>query len=92
MLAVVRKNIPPHFPGACADRAAPAVAIKAAPRWTMKRRCRDTPAEVELISLHGECKETMLWLGTLRSCARRATVLPEDAGITDEGPVSAGDR
>jgi hypothetical protein len=33
-------------------------------------------AEVEFISVDGELKECVLWLGSLKSAARRATVLP----------------
>lgn len=39
-------------------------------------------AEVELISLHGECKEATIWFGELQSDAPwRATVLPEGETI-----------
>jgi hypothetical protein len=39
-------------------------------------------AEVELISLNGECKEATIWLGELRDAAPwRATVLPAGATI-----------
>ncbi len=68
--------------------AAPAVAIKVSPALDYDEALHEMPAEVELISLRGECKEAMLWLGTLRSCTRRATVLPEDVTLTDEGTVS----
>lgn len=45
---------------------------------------RDIPpeAEAEFISVSGELKECVLWFGDLRSCRRRATILP--AGITIE--------
>ena len=39
-------------------------------------------AEVELISLHGECKEATIWFGTLtREAPYRATVLPAEESI-----------
>jgi hypothetical protein len=39
-------------------------------------------AEIELISLHGECKEATIWFGELRSdVAFRATVLPSGETI-----------
>ena len=37
---------------------------------------RISGAEVEVISLHGECKEATLWFGSLASADRRATMLP----------------
>jgi hypothetical protein len=50
--------------------------------------------EIELISLHGECKEATVWFGELASCRRRATRLPEgvtwtdrDASAIDPGPA-----
>lgn len=39
--------------------------------------------EVEFISLHGELKEAVLWFGSLRSAARRATLLPLNHTLTD---------
>ncbi|MGQ9698753.1 MAG: THUMP-like domain-containing protein, partial [Armatimonadota bacterium] len=41
--------------------------------------------EVEVISYRGEVKDTVLWFGGLRSCGRRATVLPEGTSIVDAG-------
>jgi SAM-dependent methyltransferase len=41
--------------------------------------------EIEIISERGECKEAVLWCGDLRSCARRATLLPSGATLTSEG-------
>lgn len=45
---------------------------------------REIPAdaEAEFISVAGELKECVLWFGELRSCRRRATILP--SGITQE--------
>lgn len=62
------------------------VAIKVSPALNYDEL--DIPAEVEIISLQGECKEAVLWLGDFFTCARRATVLPGEHTITDEGPSS----
>jgi hypothetical protein len=41
-------------------------------------------AEVEIISLHGEVKEAVLWFGDLHSgVSRRATLLPEEHTLTN---------
>jgi SAM-dependent methyltransferase len=40
--------------------------------------------EVEFISLQGELKEAVLWLGALRSARKRATILPGAFTLTDE--------
>lgn len=46
-------------------------------------------AEVELISLHGECKEATIWFGQLKSDADwRATILPQGVSISGH-PLSA---
>lgn len=65
---------------------APRVAIKVSPALDFERALGETAAEIELVSLNGEAKEGVLWLGDFRTCARRATVLPADATLTDEGP------
>ncbi|MHB9134479.1 MAG: THUMP-like domain-containing protein [Armatimonadota bacterium] len=67
-------------------QASPRVAIKVSP--ALNYDSLDIPAEVEIISLRGECKEAVLWLGDFRTCARRATVLPGEHTITDDGPSS----
>ncbi len=67
-------------------RHAPAVGIKAAP--ALDYAALPVEAEVEIISLHGECKAAMLWLGDVRTGARRATVLPAGATLTDAGATS----
>lgn len=46
-------------------------------------------AEVELISLNGECKEATVWFGRLASCRRRATILPSGATWTDHEAPNA---
>ncbi|MEZ6142903.1 MAG: class I SAM-dependent methyltransferase [Zavarzinella sp.] len=68
--------------------------IKVAPAipWVELEQYRE--AEIEMISLHGELKETMLWFHDLKSANLRATVLPgphhleaeqaEDAPVTSE--------
>jgi THUMP domain-like len=40
--------------------------------------------EVEFVSHEGDLKEATLWLGTLRTAARRATVLPGGASLAGE--------
>lgn len=62
-------------------------AIKVGPASNFGGKFPD--AEVELISLHGECKEATIWFGSLASSAPfRATVLP--AGATLAGhPLDA---
>lgn len=55
-------------------------AIKVGPAANFMGKFPD--AEIELISLEGECKEATVWFGALRSEAPwRATVLPEGATI-----------
>jgi len=43
-------------------------------------------AEIELISHHGECKQAVVWTGSLKRACRTATVLPtgESISATDE--------
>ncbi len=45
--------------------------------------------EAEFVSVAGELKECVAWLGPLRSTARRATVLPAGAGLAAEVPAPA---
>jgi len=66
-------------------RVAPRVGIKLSPALDYEAM----DAEVEIISLAGECKELMLWLGDFRTCARRATLLPGGDTLTDAGVSSA---
>ncbi|HOF88975.1 MAG TPA: SAM-dependent methyltransferase [Armatimonadota bacterium] len=65
-------------------RYCPRVAITVSPALDFA----EIDAEVEVISLHGECKEAVLWLGDFHAVARRATVLPAGAALTDVGPSS----
>jgi SAM-dependent methyltransferase len=49
-------------------------------------------AEVEFISFGKDLREAVLWLGSLRSAARRATVLPGPYSLTGEEPSAADVR
>lgn len=71
-----------------AAAAAPRGGIKAAPALDYDGIRPEGPIEIEVISLRGECKELLLWLGGWRSCARRATLLPGTDTLTDAGPTS----
>jgi hypothetical protein len=44
-------------------------------------------AEAEFVSVAGELKECVLWLGPLRSTARRATLLPGGQSLAAEVPA-----
>ena len=66
----------------------PRVAVKVSPALDYDAALGDVPAEVELVSLAGECKEAVLWLGGFVTCTRRATVLPVGATLTDVGLAS----
>lgn len=68
---------------------APRVAIKVSPALDYTTALAGHAAEVELVSAQGECKEAVLWLGEFRTCAMRATVLPQGQSLTDVGPSSA---
>ncbi len=46
-----------------------------------------TPYEVEIISVQGEAREAALWLGELRTTARRATLLPGGHTLTADRPA-----
>jgi hypothetical protein len=58
-------------------------AIKLGPASDFADHFGDAEHEVELISLGGECKEATAWFGTLATCRRRATRLPEGVSWTD---------
>jgi SAM-dependent methyltransferase len=53
----------------------PAVGVKISPGVDLAE-LRSYDAEVEFISLGGELKEAVLWFGALKTCRRRATLLP----------------
>jgi hypothetical protein len=58
-------------------------AIKLSPAANFGGKFRDV--EVELVSLHGECKEATIWFGELRRTASwRATILPTGETIAGE--------
>ncbi len=42
------------------------------------------PAELEFVSLDGDLKEAILWVGRLRGGVRRATVLPDGASLAGD--------
>jgi hypothetical protein len=44
----------------------------------------DTPHEVEIISVRGEGREAVLWLGEFRTAKRRATLLPGGHTLTGD--------
>jgi THUMP domain-like/RNA cap guanine-N2 methyltransferase len=58
-------------------------AIKLSPAADFPTHFAGSNVEIELISLHGECKEATVWFGELASCRRRATRLPENITWTD---------
>lgn len=64
---------------------APRVGIKVSPALDY---AAIPEAEVEIISLDGECKEAMLWLGSFRTSVRRATLLPGGHTLTEAGASS----
>jgi THUMP domain-like len=61
----------------------PAGAIKLSPAADFRTHFAGSNVEIELISIHGECKEATVWFGELASCLRRATRLPENVTWTD---------
>jgi hypothetical protein len=72
-----------------AARQVRAGAIKLSPASDFSKHLSGPEYEVELISLHGECKEATVWFGELASCGRRATRLPENVTWTDrDGPAN----
>ncbi len=68
----------------------PAGAIKLSPAADFRQHFASSNVEIELISLHGECKETTVWFGELASCRRRATRLPENVTWTDRDNPTSG--
>jgi hypothetical protein len=58
---------------------APGAGIKLAPGVSydeLDALLCSTSYEIEILSVHGECREAVLWLGDLRTTSRRATLLP----------------
>jgi SAM-dependent methyltransferase len=53
------------------------------------RELPQTESEVEFVSLDGELKEAMLWMGPLAGTARRATLLPQGATMTASSSEAA---
>ncbi|HOA75604.1 MAG TPA: class I SAM-dependent methyltransferase [Phycisphaerae bacterium] len=56
------------------------VAIKLSPGAGFERL--PFPAEIELISHHGQCKQAVAWTGRFITAHRRATVLPQGENIS----------
>lgn len=72
-LSSVRSRFPSGFP----------LAVKIAPG--VARECiAGLDAEVEFVSVAGELRECVLWLGPFRTASRRATVLPSGASLCGE--------
>jgi hypothetical protein len=69
---------------------APAGAIKLGPASDFAGSFGGPAFEIELVSLHGECKEATVWFGEAVKCRRRATRLPDGATWTDrDAPIGA---
>lgn len=69
---------------------APGGALKLSPASDFANHFVGDGFEIELVSLHGECKEAIVWYGAPVSCRRRATCLPEGATWTDrDSPAGA---
>jgi SAM-dependent methyltransferase len=65
---------------------APAAGIKLSPGVNYDELATligTTPYEVEIISVRGQGREAVLWLGDLRTANRRATLLPGPHTLTD---------
>jgi SAM-dependent methyltransferase len=61
----------------------PALGVKLSPGVDLVE-LESYPGEVEFISLRGELKEAVLWLGPLKTARRRATLLPGPFTLTGE--------
>jgi hypothetical protein len=66
----------------------PAVGVKLAPGIDLDE-LSPFDGEQEFLSVEGELKECVLWLGPLRTASRRATVLPGGDSLMLEGPAPA---
>ena len=73
----------------------PAVGVKLSPAVNLEELA-DYPGEIEFISLRGALKEAVLWLGSFKSAARRATLLPTGVTLSGEprtgGPIGPPQR
>jgi hypothetical protein len=70
-------------------------AIKLGPASDVFEVFGKAPVEIEVVSLHGECKEATVWFGGLATCERRATVLPIGAtwtGLADPVATARVDK
>ncbi|MBN1642522.1 MAG: SAM-dependent methyltransferase [Anaerolineae bacterium] len=73
---------------------APGAGIKLSPGVDyreLERIVGGIPHEVELISVDGEAREAVLWLGELRTARRRATLLPAGHTLTGDDPDPEAD-
>lgn len=67
----------------------PAVGVKISPGVDLAE-LHAYDAEVEFISLRGELKEAVLWFGALKTCQRRATLLPDgNTLVSPDNPVDS---
>jgi hypothetical protein len=66
----------------------PPLAVKLAPGVSWAELARYN-GEAEFVSLDGELKECVLWLGPLRGPARRATLLPGGDSLSADTPAPA---
>ena len=57
-------------------------AIKLGPASDFSEHFGSDGQEIEVVSLDGECKEATVWFGSLATCSRRATTLPDGATWT----------
>jgi hypothetical protein len=69
----------------------PALGVKISPGVNLEQ-LSGYRAEIEFISLGGELKEAALWFGPLKTCHRRATLLPGEHSLLaiTESPLPAG--
>jgi hypothetical protein len=65
----------------------PALGVKVSPGIVREEWPNADEAEIEFISEGGTLKEAVLWFGSLRGVARRATVLPAGATLAGEGEI-----
>ncbi|MBL7202393.1 MAG: SAM-dependent methyltransferase [Anaerolineae bacterium] len=89
----LREYGPPLPALLCLAERAPGTGIKLSPGvhyGELAAMLGSTPYEVEIVSAHRQAREAVLWLGELRTAARRATLLPGEHTLTDRplsGPV-----